>query len=157
MNEGKRYSIASVYYYLTPVFVLLGYFGGVNVRVAVLDSLPVYKYPYYGFCIVCGVIVYALPKAWPIVALFESMINVFMTAFGVFVPYLQNLQQVADINGDWKAAETINVQGLVNLALAGAIAVIAFKASLEQIAAASGFTKAGPDRPPAYGPERAEE
>jgi len=29
-----RISIASFYYYATPVFILLDYFGGVNVRVA---------------------------------------------------------------------------------------------------------------------------
>ena len=70
MGLRGRISIASLYYYATPVFILLDYFGGVNVRVAVLDAMPLYKNLYYGFCILCGVGVYALPRLTPVVALF---------------------------------------------------------------------------------------
>jgi len=55
MGTRGRYSIPSLYYYITPLFVLLDYGWGISVRVAVLDSMPLYKNLYYGFCILCGV------------------------------------------------------------------------------------------------------
>ena len=55
MATRGRYSIPSIYYYATPVFVLLDYGWGISIRAAVLDSMPLYKNLYYGFCVLCGV------------------------------------------------------------------------------------------------------
>ena len=62
MRIYDKLSITSLYYFGTPLFMMLDYFGGINVRVAVLDSFPLYKKAYYGFCIVCGVGMFALPR-----------------------------------------------------------------------------------------------
>ena len=40
MGESMRYSVPRLYYRVTPGFILLDYFAGLNVRVAVLDDLP---------------------------------------------------------------------------------------------------------------------
>ncbi len=131
MNESMRYSIPRLYYLVTPAFIALDYAVGVNVRVAVLDDLPQYKNLYYGFCILCGLAVWFLPQYSVVVALLESPVNLLITVLGMFLPYIENLQRVATLDGDWKAAETFSVEGYTNLMIAGIIAVIAFHQSCE--------------------------
>ncbi len=114
---------------MTPAFIALDYAVGVNVRVAVLDDLPQYKNLYYGFCILCGLAVWFPPQYSVVVALFESPINLLITVLGMSLPYIENLQRLADLDGDWKAAETFSVEGCTNLMIAGIIAVIAFHQS----------------------------
>ncbi len=62
MAIGAGHTIPRIYYYLTPAFISLDYFGVANIRVAVLDSMPVYKNLYYGFCVACGIVVFFLPR-----------------------------------------------------------------------------------------------
>lgn len=126
-----RYSIAGLYYYATPVFVLLDYFGGVNVRVAVLDSMPFYKNLYYGFCVLCGVGVFALPWLAPVVALLESSVNILMMVLAVFLPYLRFITETEDVlNAPLPAVAGIDGPHIANLLLAGSMAVIGFHGSL---------------------------
>ena len=143
MRAMTRHMIPRVYYLVTPAFVALDYFAGVNVRVAVLDAMPVYKYPYYGVCMIFGVIVFFAPKASPFVALFESLINILITALAIVLPYLENLAQVGAINGNWKAAETFGVEGIINIIIVGTMGTVAFRLSLDEIARISGFKDAG--------------
>jgi hypothetical protein len=126
MEPSGRYSIPRLYYLVTPAFIALDYWMGVNVRVAVLDGLPLYKNLYYGFCMLCGVVVFLLPVSSPFVALGESSVNVLLTILALFLPYVQNLQRLADLEGNWTPVETFSAEGAVNLVLAGTIAVIAF-------------------------------
>ena len=139
MKNSMRYAIPRWYYLATPVFVVLDYVAGVNIRVAVLDSMPLYKNLYYGVCIVFGVFVFFQPKTSPFVALFESMINILMTALATFLPYLEHIEHMADISGNWKAAETFGVEGAVNVVIVGIVGVIAFRLSLGEIAKISGW------------------
>lgn len=129
-----RYSIASLYYYVTPVFVLLDYVGGVSVRVAVLDSMPFYKNLYYGFCILCGVGVFALPWLTPVVALFESSANFLMTVLAVFLPYIRFATETDDfLTADLPATAGFDAPYVVNVILAGGIAILGFHGSLRAI------------------------
>ncbi len=126
MSESRAYWLPRLYYLVTPAFIALDYWMGVNVRVAVLDGMPLYKNLYYGFCVVCGAVVYLLPVSSPFVALCESSVNILLTILALFLPYVQNLQRLADLEGDWKAAETFSTEGAVNLVMAATMAVIAF-------------------------------
>jgi len=131
MGLRGRISIASLYYYATPVFILLDYFGGVNVRVAVLDAMPLYKNLYYGFCILCGVGVYALPRLTPVVALFERSINFLMTVLAVFLPYIRFITQTDDVlTAPLPTVAGIDAPHIANILLAGGIAVLGFHGSL---------------------------
>jgi hypothetical protein len=123
-----RYSIPRLYYLVTPAFILLDYFGGINVRVAVLDGMPLYKNLYYGFCILCGVAVYFLPEYSVVVALFESPVNLPITILGFFLPYIERIKQLDDIlNTDWSPGPNFSTQYVTNLLLAAGISVFAFR------------------------------
>ena len=140
MERPIRYAIPRYYYLLTPAFMTLDYAAGVNVRTAVLDALPVYKNLYYGFCVLCGVIVFVLPRASIVVALVESTIMIAMTAARVLLPLLSAVECVEDIGGDWRMAESIGFEGVANLMMSGTIAVVAFHLNLAASAKAGGWT-----------------
>lgn len=131
MRTHGKHSITSLYYYMTPLFIVLDYLGGVNVRVAVLDSMPLYKNLYYGFCVFCGIGMYALPWCTPIVALIESTINILLIVLAVFLPYIQVVMESDNIlESNWEAASAFTIPRIVNLVLAGTVAIFAFHGSL---------------------------
>ena len=131
MGIRGRYSIPSLYYYVTPRFVLLDYVGGISIRVAVLDSAPLYKHLYYGFCILCGVGVYALPWLAPVVALLESSINFLLTVLAVFLPYIRFVTETDDfLTADLPTVAGFDAPHIVNILLAGGIAILGFHGSL---------------------------
>ena len=140
MNVQMGRAIPRVYYLMTPAFIVLDYAFAVNVRTAVLDAMPVWKNLYYGFCILCGVVVFAVPRASAVVALVESSVIVFMTAARVFLPVLVIVRHVDDISGDWRMAESFGLEGAVNLVMAGSIAAVAFHLNLRSIAEMGGWT-----------------
>jgi hypothetical protein len=142
MSGLLRHSIPRLYYLVTPALILLDYFGGINVRVAVLDGMPVYKNLYYGFCVLCGVAVYFLPEYSAVVALFESPVNLLITILGIFLPYFERLKQFDDIlSTNWSPVPDFNTQYVTNLLLAAGISVFAFlhanKALSDRFAAAA--------------------
>lgn len=132
MSEQNKLLIPKIYFALTPAFILLDYFGGMNIRIAVLDSYPTYKGLYYGFCILCGIITFFIPRFSPVIALFESIAIYLMTILGVFVPYFQLIQH-ADLNTDFQLENIMTAPYITNLVLAGFIAVFTFHTSLEVI------------------------
>ncbi len=141
MSIGNRHSIARWYYYITPLFILLDYMLGINVRVNVLDSTPLYKNLYYGFCILCGVGMYIAPRYSTIVALSESTINFMMTILGLFLPYVQHLYTDDVLSADWEVAGALGIERIVNLVLAGSVAIFVFRQSIRTIGETFGYTK----------------
>ena len=143
MSIRDRNSIARLYFYITPVFILADYFWGVSVRVSALDSWPVYKNVYYGFCVLCGVSMYVVPRYTAVVALFESIINFTMIMLALFMPYVQNILFVDDIlDADFKTmGGTLNILPIVNLLIVGSCAVFTFHRSIETIKEALGLSR----------------
>ena len=141
MSIGYRNSIARWYFYFTPLFILLDYIWGVNVRISALDSLPLYKNLYYGFCVLCGICMYIVPRYSAVVTLFESIVNFGMIVFGIFMPYIQNMMYAEDIlSADFKAMEaSLNTQPIVNLVIVGSCVILTFRKSVETIAEGFGF------------------
>jgi len=144
MDKHGRFSISSLYYYMTPAFILLDYLWGINVRVAVLDGMPLYKNLYYGFCILCGVVVCILPWLSAAVALFESIIMIMMTVVGFFLPYVRLLNSGDDIlNTDLRAFGEFGVPNVTNFLMALAIAIVSFRASIRALEHGSRIDAAG--------------
>jgi hypothetical protein len=132
-NRGNNF-VPKLYYAVTPVFMMLDYIWGINIRVAVLDNYPLYKGLYYVFCILCGVIIYLVPRGSAIVTLIESIIIIMMTVLGVLLPYVQAVTQAADImNADFDNISIVHPQYIINLVLVGGIAVLSFHKSLREL------------------------
>jgi hypothetical protein len=134
MERPARNVIARYYYYATPAFILLDYLFGLNVRAAVLDDMPLYKYIYYGFCIMCGVGVFVFPRMTPIVTLLESTACFLMIVLAVFWPYIRFITQTDDVlNTDLPMVAGISAPRIVNLMLVGTMAIIGFRACLHEL------------------------
>ena len=132
MITGGRFVIPRLYYVLTPLFVLLDYFWGINIRVAILDSEPLYKGLYYGFCVLCGVVVFVVPQCARVVTLLESSIIFVMTVVGLFIPYARAISQMDDIlNSDILTAGIVEPPHILNLVLAGAVSLFTIKINLK--------------------------
>ena len=125
MKIGAGHVIPRFYYYLTPAFILLDYVGVANIRVAVLDSMPLYKKLYYGFCVLCGVIVFVRPAFSSVVGLFESSVNVLMTVLVLYMPYIRFISETDDIlTADMPEVAGVAAPQMLNLLMACGIAVI---------------------------------
>ena len=134
MRMGAGHVIPRFYYYLTPAFILLDYVGVANIRVAVLDSMPVYKNLYYGFCVLCGVIVFVRPAFSSVVGLFESSVNVLMTVLVLFMPYIRFLSETDDIlTADMPEVAGVAAPQMLNLLMACGIAVISFRGCIHEL------------------------
>jgi len=134
MKSGISDIIPKLYYAVTPVFILLDYVWHINVRVAILDSKPLYKGLYYGFCVLCGIAVYVVPRCSSVVALAESIIIFVMTVLGVFIEYTQAILQMDDIlNTDIQTVSIVGPPDVINLVLAGGMALLTFKKSLSEL------------------------
>jgi hypothetical protein len=134
MSIGAGHIIPRIYYYLTPAFILLDYFGVANIRVAVLDSMPFYKNLYYGFCVVCGIVVFILPQCSLIVGLFESITNIIVTVVVLFWPYIHFIKHADDIlTAELPFVAGVDVQCIGNILIACMIAVISFRGCIYEL------------------------
>ena len=138
MSSDSRYMVPKFYYYITPLFILLDYFGGLSVRAAVLDSMPMYKNLYYGFCIFCAVGIYFRPGFSAVVALFESTIIVLLTVMSVFLPYVRYIMEADVLNTNWDFTNAFSVPRIVNIVLSGTVGIFAFHGSLRMLGTPEG-------------------
>jgi hypothetical protein len=134
MNIEVRQTIPKLYYYITPLFILLDYVWGISIRVTMFDSMPQYKKLYYGSCILCGVFLYAVPKLTPVVALFDSSINFLITVMAVFMPYINFITKTDDfLTAKLPTVAGFDTPHIVNILLAGAIAILGFHGSIQML------------------------
>ena len=144
MDFDFKNSFARWYFYITPLFILLDYILGINIRVSALETMPLYKNLYYGFCILCGICMYVIPRYSAVVALLESSINIMMLVLGIFLPYIQTITALMDdvLGADFTALEeSLKVQPMLNLFIVGSCLILTFRKSIETIAESFGFDK----------------
>ena len=144
MDFDFKNSFARWYFYITPLFILLDYILGINIRVSALETMPLYKNLYYGFCILCGICTYVIPRYSAVVALLESSINIMMLVLGIFLPYIQTITALMDdvLGADFTALEeSLKVQPMLNLFIVGSCLILTFRKSIETIAESFGFDK----------------
>ena len=144
MEIDFRNSFARWYFYITPVFILLDYILGINVRVSALETMPLYKNLYYGFCILCGICMYIIPRYSAVVALLESSINIIMLVLGIYLPYIRIVTALTDdaLGADFTALqESFKVQPMVNLFIVSSCLILTLEKSFETIAESFGYDK----------------
>ena len=142
MDFDFKNSFARWYFYITPLFILLDYIYGINIRISALETMPTYKNLYYGFCILCGICMYVIPRYSAVVALLESSINIMMLVLGIFLPYIRTITALMDdvLSADFTALEeSLKVQPMVNLFIVGSCLILTFRKSIETIAESFGF------------------
>ncbi len=144
MEHLARHVVPRFYYYVTPLFILLDYFFGINIRAAILDDMPLYKNIYYGFCIMCGVGVFVFPRLTPVVTLFDSTASILAIVLTVYMPYIRFINQTDDIlNADLPTTVGINTPCIINLVIVGTMAIIGFRGCLHELQFSMGQDQPG--------------
>ena len=144
MDTDFRNSAARLYFYITPLFILLDYIFGINVRVSALDAMPTYKIIYYGFCVLCGICMFIIPRYSAVVALFESTINLIMLIVGFFLQYMQTVTSLMDdvTGSDFNAVESsLTFESITNFAIVGSCLLLTFHKSINTIAESFGYVR----------------
>ena len=107
------------YYFSTPLFLLADGLLGLDFRISGLH-VPGYRFAYYGFCMLCALLLWYRPRLSPLVGMGESSINLTILMVSVMLPILR-----PDLAG---SGTYPGLQGmhLVNFILTGGILLTAF-------------------------------
>lgn len=116
------------YYAATIVFLLLDFFGGVNVRVAFLDSLPTARIAYYGICFACLGLMIWRPAWTTLIGTFESLVTMIALIFGMAVRVMVPNDAIVEKN-----IAIVTSEQLINFIIAGSIAYFAWVKGLKAL------------------------
>ncbi|HYT31421.1 MAG TPA: hypothetical protein VEO37_02405 [Thermoanaerobaculia bacterium] len=123
------------YYLATPLFALLDWIFGWNVRAAGLSGQPGLRSAYYAVCTGAGVITALRPSLSRFVGLVESSVNILLLILGVLLPYWAIVNQAGE--GVSAAALPFTFNRLVNFLISGFMWVHVFHQSVDSLAGES--------------------
>lgn len=125
VNDVVPRRIMRAYYAATVVFLLLDYFGGLNIRVAFLAEAPGLRACYYGFLIVCLILILWRPAWTAIVTAFESLVTLASLIIAT------GTRAILVTDGMLEGTEPyISTAEIVNFLLSGSIAWLAWSRGL---------------------------
>lgn len=124
--KSGGFGLLKFYYVLTPLFLIMELIWGVRVRVPFILASAELRYGYYGMCFLFGVLCYFRRKLTPVVAIFESTINIALLCSGFYLTVLNSGIDFATSEID-EAPEVVTYKGVMGFVLALVIWTIAFK------------------------------
>lgn len=116
------------YYTATLVFLLLDFLGGVNVRVAFLDTLPAARVAYYGICFACLGLMIWRPAWTTLIGTFESLVTMLALIFGMALRVMVPNDAIVEEN-----IAIVTSEQLVNFIIAGSIAYLSWVKGLKAL------------------------
>ncbi|MDH5619144.1 MAG: hypothetical protein OEZ11_10920 [Gammaproteobacteria bacterium] len=116
------------YYAATVVFLLLDYLGGVNVRVAFLESLPAARLAYYAICFTCLALMIWRPAWTTLIGTFESLVTLIALIFSMALRVLIPTDAIFEEN-----AAFVTYQEIVNFMISGSVAYVAWTRGLQAL------------------------
>ena len=119
MTDSKHSNWLRGYYFSTPLFMLADSLLGLDFRISGLP-VPGYRVVYYGFCMLCALLLWYRPRLAPLVGMGESSVNLTILMVSVMLPILQ---PDLDGNGAYQGLQGMNI---LNFILTGGILLAAF-------------------------------
>lgn len=116
------------YYAATFVFLLLDYLGGVNVRVAFLDTLPTARMAYYGICFVCFGLMIWRPAWTTLIGTFESLVTMIALILGMAIRVMVPNDAMFEEN-----AMIVTGEQITNFIIAGSMAYFSWVKGLKEL------------------------
>ena len=116
------------YYAATFVFLLLDYLGGVNVRVAFLDTLPTARMAYYGICFVCFGLMIWRPAWATLIGTFESLVTMIALILGMAIRVMVPNDAIFEEN-----ATIVTGEQIINFIIAGSMAYFSWVKGLKEL------------------------
>jgi hypothetical protein len=129
VTSGWRLAGLRLYYWITPLFVVLDWVWGVSVRAAFLPRFE-HRLAYYVLCLLCAVVCQREPGAAPYVGLGESSVNLFLLLLGIMLPIWQTSDAI--LAGAALPA-LMSPAKLVNAMLSGGMIIVSFHRSQLQV------------------------
>jgi hypothetical protein len=77
---------------VTPLFALIDFGFGSNLRVPILDEEPGLRATYYGAVTLLGLLAVWVPVVAGPIGILDAGLNVTLTVLAVFIPYVQMIQ-----------------------------------------------------------------
>lgn len=121
-----RMPLITPYYLATPLFALVDWLWGVNVRIVALDDYPAMKYGYYALCLGCGFLTCVRPALAPVVGLGESSLNIVLLVLGMLFPYFRVSRAILEGHS---VVNPYHPGMFVNFAISGVVLYLALRRS----------------------------
>ena len=109
-----REKLLQAYYAATALFLLLDYFGGINVRIAFLEDWPVWRGLYYLACFGCLALIAWRPGLATLVTTVESLITLAALIISMGVRVMTVSESVLT-----DSADIVTTEKLLNFAIVG--------------------------------------
>ena len=125
--QGERFApavrLVALYYLATPLFAMLDFRGGLDLRAAFLQGHPGARLLYYAVLFAIGILVSQRPVLAPALGLLESGVNVCLLAVSVMATYA-NAVVAAGEPGNF--ANPFTPAAVINLCLSAAVLAISY-------------------------------
>ena len=119
MTDTRHSNWLRSYYLSTPLFVLADSLLGLDFRISGLH-VPGQRFAYYGFCMLCALLLWFRPRLSPLVGMGESSVNLTILMVSVMLPILR---PELDAAGDYAGLQGMNI---LNFILTGGVLLTAF-------------------------------
>ena len=116
------------YYAATVIFLLLYYLGGVNVRVAFLESLPSARIAYYAICFVCLALMVWRPAWTTLIGTFESLVTLIALIFSMAIRVMIPNDAIFEEN-----VAIVTTEQIINFVIAGSMAYFSWNKGLREL------------------------
>ena len=116
------------YYAATLLFLILDFVFGLNVRVTFLESWPLARAGYYGFCFVCLALMWWRPAWIALIGSFESLVTLVALILGMAMRVMIPNDAIFAEN-----AQFVTVREIINFLIAGFIAYYAWVRGLRAV------------------------
>jgi len=116
------------YYAATVIFLLLDYLGGVNVRVAFLESLPSARIAYYAICFVCLALMVWRPAWTTLIGTFESLVTLIALIFSMAIRVMIPNDAIFEEN-----VAIVTTEQIINFVIAGSMSYFSWNKGLREL------------------------
>jgi hypothetical protein len=110
------------YYLATPLFLLVDLFWHAPLRVAFIESTGL-RFAYYGFCFLCGLMMWRKPASAPALGILECAVNLLLLMLSILLP-IWSVDAIAAGAG----LPEFGLARLANVMLSGTMLVACFHA-----------------------------
>ena len=112
------------FYLASPLFFLLDFAFGWDIRISFLDQNTAWKLAYYLFCFSVGILMWRWDVLKPILGIVEGGINILLLTLSVLLPYYQAIDAIS--SGE-QITNPLDSGTLINYLLTGVFLIISMQ------------------------------
>ena len=123
LSSNNSVRFIQSYYLATPLFFIIDWVLGVNIRLVIPGGEDILYYLYYALCFIAGFLALKSDLLAALIALLECSVNILLLLLGILWPLLT----IGDrIEAGAEVVYTFGMAELIHFAIAGSMLVLAF-------------------------------